>query len=1348
MKRFRVLLWVAPLALAWPPAPAAGEPLPLPRMVVAKTLRPPTIDGKLAPGEWDRAAACTGFVKAFDNTLGSVQSVAWITYDDRYFYVAMKNDRGPGYTLLSKRGRRPDDGRIVFDHANEIWFSPPSTPAETYQTLFNAYPAVYDVKMIPSVGSKAVSWNGHWEIAASETRESWTIEARAPITSFGKPGIRDGDVWQALFTTDVIGGAGFTAWAAGTAFEDIHRHGFLEFREQSPVFQLLDIDSVHTGQVAFKAAAGAAARQGAEIEVTARFGAGVGTAAGDRVLRETVRLAAGEHRAFTLNGSLAGLTLPKKKVLVRQNPEEFKEAPGGYCRIEAKAGGRVLYSQTFPFTIDGLVRTPPAVLKERPYEAPFGVEAFYAPLHRKLVVKVDRLYLARRAEAVGGRARLLDAKTGKLLAERPLAPFAYDVSEFAMDLSGVQVPVETEEAWRQAKAVADENVKRKARGEREQPLPFQPARERLEVSLADAAGHVLATHGIDVPLQGYQFEWLPNNVGISEKVIPPWTPVRVGGKQVSMWNKTYTMNGLGLAEQVVNAGRPQLAGPMQLVATVDGKETVLGAPLEVIRTSEAGVDLAGRTKLPGLGISVESRVEFDGCVLNTLKLRPEARNPSPPTPLRAPTEGWSGARGGLERLSLLVRLPKAETPCFVTTAGGWSAVHGWTPERWDSRETALGSMKFNFVPYVLLTDSERGFCLFVDSVRGWLLDPGEPTVELITQGRERLLRLNLVTRAGAVEQPTSMTFGWMVTPQKPQPRGWRATFITYSKPFAQANVVFYGMDQTNWAVLWPYYASPYPWDYEKSKPAFESARAHGVALCAGNIAHAIARYRDAKDRWFNDLAADWGEIPGNLDNGNVALSRGPNDFRLWHWDQWIRRSGLNGLYFDENYLGEDWNWLSGGAFLLPDEQIHPGYNYLGLREMDKRIRYLFHEHGLDGYHLWLHTTSGQPVYAWMPDVAMEGENVEPVSLENDYLEALPAGRLRAIGMGANLGAAPIIMCQADRHWKDECSPLHVHQFVGWVLAHDCLPESVSFWPPLAAEMQMWQDDYRFLPYWKSGLGIGTKTADVLVSAHVRPGHAVLWIVNTARQPREAAVEVDFGKIGLDPGRTIALDAETGERYECRSGAIRVGVPPRLWRAVRLVERKLLTGSQTFLAHFDRGEAAADESLGYGYPLGDEVPKADMPGKTGRALSLGKQVRFACRQNVFPEEGRIEFQLQADLAKAEGLLLNVGNLDIRCSFGKLQVNLSGKQLAQAPLAAAAGRQWHAARIAWKGSRLEVSVGSMPRLAATLPGGMPIRPMGRGLAIASYHEPRAEPSVLTMGPIAGAAIDDLVMARTAQ
>ena len=1342
---------------------AAARPggAPLPEMVVTRAAAPPTIDGRMEPGEWDRAPAATAFTTAFQDELSRIQSVAWVAYDDRFLYVCLKNYRGPTYTLLKKLARAPDDENIVYDHANEIWITPPASPLATYQTLLNSYPAVLDVKKIPSVGYTAKSWTGNWKIAATETGDYWIVEGRAPLESFGAKGIRDGDTWRALFTTDVIGRdtGGFRAWAPGGAFEDINRHGYLHFSQDGPVFQFLDVETIFTGKFRFPMAVAAGSKAACRATVKVRFGGAVEPASGDLVLTKTVSAAAGAREEFEITGDLAGLALPARKV-AEPGSKEQKDVPGGYCEVTAAtAEGARLYHQVFPFVIDGYRRAPPAEIMKTPYETPFGLQAFYATLARRLIVRIDRYYMDARAEAVAGTARLLEGGSGKAVAERRIAPFQYDYSEFPMDLGSLKVPVQTEAEWAKAKPVeeenrkiAAENKKAKAEGKPETPLKevpgVKPAAYDLEVAITNKDGKELARTTVPVKLMGCQFEWLPNEVGISDKVIPPWTPVEWGDGQVSVWNRTYRLTGLGLAEKITNAGRPQLSGPMRLIATVDGKPQAVesGRP-SLVRLTEAGADLAGAGRAGDLELAVTTRVEFDGFVLNRMTIAPKR-----------------AAR--IDRLTLEVSMPRSEAPCFVTTAGGWAAYHGWTPERWDSRETSSGSRMFNFVPYVFLTDSERGFSWFADSTRGWVLDPAKPTQELECRGDTVALRIHFVTRPGTIEKPTTVEYGWMTTPQKPQPHAWRAYNIANSRPYRHATSVFW--NDADWAVLWPYYSSPYPWDMEKSKKAIDAATARGVTGCVGAIAHAIARYRDYGGRWFNDLAADWGESPGVLSNGNVARGRGPNDFQVWHYDRWVKQAGLPGLYFDENYLGEDFNYLSGGAYLAPDERIEPGYSYLGLREYNKRLRYMFRANGKAPPNLWLHTTSGHPVYAWMPDVAMEGENVEPTA-PADYMDCLPASRLRSIGMGANLGAAPFIMCQADRHWNEAHSPFTVPQFVGWVLAHDCLPEGAAFWPVLASEMGMWRDDIRFLPYWKPGLGVESKTAEVLVSAHVRPGQAVLWIVNTSHEDRRATVAVDMKRLGLDAAASIAFDAETGERCQFSGGALAVDVPKRFWRAVRIVQPKLLAAGETFVAHFDGGAVEADEALGHPYPLPDKsatAPTADAEGKSGKGCALDQALVFGARHNVPVEDGRMAFQVKVP-AGASGVLVETGRWKV--SLGKAGLTLAflaetptgegamrhgpslvasatgtrWETLATAALPAAPEGGWREFRISWRGKEMKVQASGQELAAATLPE-PPFRPLGRGRDIQDYRL-RTRAAAITFGPLKGAVMDDLVIGR---
>lgn len=1251
-------------------------------MVVPKTAHPPVLDGRLSPGEWSRAAACTAFVKAFDGGLAKLQTTAWVTYDDHYLYVAFQNYRGEQLSFLSAKGRRTDDEAIVMDPSNEVWISPPTSPATTYQTLLNVYPAVLDVKMIPSLGYSSKAWSGKWEVASSQSAGSWTIEARAPLPAFGVEHIADGATWRALFAADIMAdGDKFRAWAPGGPFADIARHGFVHFSADGPAIQFLDMETLFGGRPALSMAAVGAEHTRSPITVTARFG-GLAPGPADIVVTRTVSPAPGAAEPFVLNADLGA-------------------APSGFCEIRAQSGQTLLYHQVFPYTVNGFVRRPPARTQASPYQQAFGLEASYAPLSKKVLVKIDRYYMPQRAAVASGRVQLLDPATKKVVAERPIAPFREDYSEFPVDVKDLRVPVEGQNEWRAGGTA---------------PVEYQ-----LHAVLAGKDGQPIGSASLPVKLLGYQFPWMPNEIGISDRVIPPWTPIQRSGPMVSLWNKQYVLNGAGVAEKIVNSRAPQLAGPMKLEAVVDGRRVdFAGQSLTAGKQTDAAVEFTGTAQGGPLRLEVATRVEFDGFVWNTMTIEP--------------------TRANVSRLSLLVDLPEQEAPYFVTTSGGWSSYYGATPERWDSRESSLTSMVGNFVPYIFFTDSERGFCWFADNEKGWRLDPARPTQEVLHHDGLVTLRVNFIDLPGAIERPITVHYGWMVTPQKPQPHNWRGYLIGYQKYFPQATPIFW--NEADWAVSWPYYSSPFPKDYEKSRRLLAGSAAKGVVGCVGNIAHAIARYVDYQGRPFPAMATEWGITPGDASDGNVVRSRGPNDFQLFHFDRWSKLSGLSCLYFDENYLAEDRNYLNGGAYLLPDERVQPGYDYLGLREYNKRLRQMFFDNGKPAPNLWEHITGGQAVYAWMPDVSMEGENVEPAELEHDYIEALPASRLRSIGMGRNLGTAPFIMDQADRHPHGEASKVLAHQLVGWTLAHDVLPEGVSSWPVLASELELWQDDTRFLPYWKKGLGIDCPTPGFDVSAHVRPGRAVLWVVNENRQDGQAQVRLDLAKLGLDPARELqAYDAENGQHYPVVGGVVTVPVPKRMWRAVRLFQPQRLAGNVTFVADFDH-EAGAVEAYGGRYPLGKALPELVPSGRTGWGLSIDRPVEFLARQHVRVNNGSISVAFRTP-GYGTGTLLSVGSLELRLSNRK--IDLIAPNGAVSPLSASAveGWGWNQLRLSWQGREVQVAANGTPIFRATLLEPLQLTGWGRGADIRDTGR-NSEPSKVTLGPIPGGVIDDLIMA----
>ena len=67
---------------------AFAEPM---RITVPRGEKPPVVDGIIAPGEWDDAAAVTGLLSQFGQAAHPRQAVFWIKYDDKNIYIAQRS---------------------------------------------------------------------------------------------------------------------------------------------------------------------------------------------------------------------------------------------------------------------------------------------------------------------------------------------------------------------------------------------------------------------------------------------------------------------------------------------------------------------------------------------------------------------------------------------------------------------------------------------------------------------------------------------------------------------------------------------------------------------------------------------------------------------------------------------------------------------------------------------------------------------------------------------------------------------------------------------------------------------------------------------------------------------------------------------------------------------------------------------------------------------------------------------------------------------------------------------------------------------------------------------------------
>ncbi|MEN3001904.1 MAG: glycoside hydrolase domain-containing protein [Armatimonadota bacterium] len=170
---------------------------------------------------------------------------------------------------------------------------------------------------------------------------------------------------------------------------------------------------------------------------------------------------------------------------------------------------------------------------------------------------------------------------------------------------GVQVP-------KNARGVYRGTIRLKPQGLEETTITV-----RLKVS-----GEVLEDSGEGDDWRLARLRWLDSTIGLEETVVPPFTSVRVSGTQVEILGRTLRLGKLGFPESITSNGIELLAAPLRFV--VESREgTIHWSTVRLRRAkhNEAMAEWLSIAESEWIQQRVQTRVEFDGCVLFTVILR-------------------------------------------------------------------------------------------------------------------------------------------------------------------------------------------------------------------------------------------------------------------------------------------------------------------------------------------------------------------------------------------------------------------------------------------------------------------------------------------------------------------------------------------------------------------------------------------------------------------------------------------------------------------------------------------------------------------------------------------------------
>jgi len=381
------LLFAAPFAVTFA---QDGQRLPIGEFTATRFEKPPVIDGVASPGEWDRALTTSGMLAPFEHELQETVTVVSLGFDAQNLYFLVQCRRGNFEWKLWKFCRQNDDYNFG-EPSIEIWVTPPAQVPETYQSIINTYPAVFDCKMIPTRGYTGMGWKGNWKIGVKETDTDFVIEASVPIKDFGPETIKNGDIWRFLLCRTCQGAKprAQASWSITQGFAEIPSHPQVHLLDDSPVLQLTGVQTIFTGKYDFPVGVVAPRQTGAEVDVELRFQKAKTAGAGDRIEKQHVSLKAGERKVVTFAGDVTDWTPAGGDGVKRAN----------FTVTGTKADGGLIFRQSFAYVISGWTPQTPVKPANEPAVQELAINAQYGPETNTLLVKADIFDLPTRAKA-------------------------------------------------------------------------------------------------------------------------------------------------------------------------------------------------------------------------------------------------------------------------------------------------------------------------------------------------------------------------------------------------------------------------------------------------------------------------------------------------------------------------------------------------------------------------------------------------------------------------------------------------------------------------------------------------------------------------------------------------------------------------------------------------------------------------------------------------------------------------------------------------------------------------------------------------------------------------------------
>ena len=1091
-------------------------------LVVPFMNTPPTIDGVIHEEEW-QCAKLNGFISQNRaNQIEYRQAEFWIGYDDARIYIAVRTAGHPESGLITRQSPRPgetDVPDLIMDDCLEFWFAPnieraagkAPVAANVYQVLVNGAGAISDVMRDTGRDLYLTSWRIHMRQAHSYNRQGlWQAEFAIDRNSFkgnfSSPwGIRVVRNFKNPWDQARIG-------VNVAAFDDVGTMPTFSFSRIAPIVKQDTIWSLDHKRVDLRVNL----KNPSSKLLPLRVSLGSNPINQPRYYNnENVSLNPGEERTIAYQLDVV-------------DPANYNAV--SRILVRSQDGSRVYFDREFLWSMVAPGRLWDPVAKGDVHEIDIAIS--HLPTLRKLAVSVDFKGFKSRDAVRGVELSIVKDGSGVPIVAKSITDVKLFAFQALLDL----------------------------------PDGMNGHYQLRAHFLGDA---VAERETVSVPFERDRFAWEGNKIGMTDKAVPPFTPLVVHqsdhATSVSSVLKEHVLSADGLWKQVVAAGEPLLSSPMRYEVVVHGKSVpILPSGFHFTERSSTRVVARSHFVAGELTGDVATEFDIDGMMKTTLDIVQSGK---------APIERFSLV---IPLRSKIARLLHPVTDDIRINYGG-EVVPG-SGLVWESKSASRNHIVGTFVPYIWVGNEYRGLCWFGESDRDWILDDKRSAQTLERSGNTVTLRVNFVNTAGTFERPAHLVYGLLATPAKPLP-----TNPAWENFCANTGEYGYKCRIMGASAYWngDFYAS-FPrdrnfevvrkiseasktgksddgffrrladtWSDQTHDMDFNTNRAHIMAGGSPGHYDAVMPYtnlrgdvtftpewRTYQDEWslgyFNKRVTNAGRRVGSTDFA-IEPVRSRQDYLLYYYKQFLE-NGFDGIYWDNIFLESCFNPVMGPAYTRKDGQQQPFVDIFRSRELTRRMMTLAYELHRPNLSM-AHMTNANiiPIFSFVGSVL----GWEWRYGTTDFQDRFTPEYIRAVNLPFNNGCIPVqlpgIRGSDDREKIEWCERTQtgctlVHQLNVW--------EQGVKQQAIRGMLKEFGVGSRLVTahrYWDANTVASPSVDSLKWIAYSRPGKTI-FVVCDYGDGGDRDVTIDLLKCQL-PSRVSASDWETRQAVTVNSNRL-------------------------------------------------------------------------------------------------------------------------------------------------------------------------------------------------------------------